>query len=241
MRNTSIKWLVKEEGTVFFGNREYCVNWKGYFCCGQHWCIYANCSVDFRIAVTELSDFTKVKVACCWWSCDICATILQNDIFSLIWQFPLRFYEYKNKSMFVTSSLNNTYHIRYQSKTLNVHQNKTGSKQEKVKHSFFYRDGLCWSLAWYANSGSVMESALCHKMVTWSSSVMLGRGNSSVYFRYTGRVRIFGHFFAVCLVVYLNKRNIDNDVFKLILDSSVTLLCGCYVHLYHTQSWLTTS
>jgi len=42
--------------------------------------------------------------------------------------------------------------------------------------------------------------------------------------------------FAVCLVVYLNKHNIDNDVFKLILDSSVTLLCGCFVNLYHTQS-----
>ena len=40
----------------------------------------------------------------------------------------------------------------------------------------------------------VMESVLCHEMVTWSSSVMLGRGNSFVYFRYTGRVRIFGHF-----------------------------------------------
>jgi len=37
----------------------------------------------------------------------------------------------------------------------------------------------------------------------------------------------FRPLFAVYLVVYLNKHNIDNDVFKLIVDSSVTLLCGC--------------
>ena len=43
-------------------------------------------------------------------------------------------------------------------------------------------------------------------------SVMLGSSNF-VYFRYTGGVRNFGYFFAVCLVVYLNKHNIDNDVF----------------------------
>jgi len=79
-----------------------------------------------------------------------------------------------------------------------------------------------------------MESALCHEMVTWSSSVMLGRGNSSVYFRYTGRVRIFGHFFAVCLVVYLNKHNIDNDVLSLswILLSHfcVAVMLVCITH-----------
>ena len=35
-----------------------------------------------------------------------------------------------------------------------------------------------------------------------------------VYFRYTGRVRNFGYFLLfVCLVVYLNKHNIDNDIF----------------------------
>jgi len=32
-------------------------------------------------------------------------------------------------------------------------------KQEKVKQRLFYRDGLCWSLVWYANTWSVMESA----------------------------------------------------------------------------------
>jgi len=32
-------------------------------------------------------------------------------------------------------------------------------EQEKVKQRLFYRDGLCWSLVWYANTWSVMESA----------------------------------------------------------------------------------
>jgi len=42
--------------------------------------------------------------------------------------------------------------------------------------------------------------------------------------------------FAVCLVVYLIKHNIDNDVLLAILDPPDTLLCGCYVNLYQTQS-----
>ena len=42
-------------------------------------------------------------------------------------------------------------------------------EQEKVKQTLFYRDGVCWSLVWYANLWSVMESALCHEMFTWSS------------------------------------------------------------------------
>jgi len=45
----------------------------------------------------------------------------------------------------------------------------TNHKQQKVKQRLFYRDGLCWSLVWYVNSWSVMESALCHEMFTWSS------------------------------------------------------------------------
>ena len=66
--------------------------------------------------------------------------------------------------------------------------------KKKVKQRLFYRDGLFWILVWYANSWSVMESALCVEMFTWSSKCYALEEYFFVYFRCTGRVRNFGSF-----------------------------------------------
>ena len=83
-----------------------------------------------------------------------------------------------------------------------------------------------------------MGSALCHEMFTWSSklpSVML-KSNFSVYFRYTVAFWLFFRLlFAVCLVVYLNKHNIDNDVcvslsWILLTHFCVAVMLICITH-----------
>ena len=66
MRNTSIKWLVKEEGTDFLGIGNTVLIEKDTFAVDNIDAFMQ--TVRLIIAVTELTDFTKVKVACCWWS-----------------------------------------------------------------------------------------------------------------------------------------------------------------------------
>ena len=70
-------------------------------------------------------------------------------------------------------------------------------KQEKINQRLFYRDDVeAWcDMQIHEALWKVLYVMKCSHGVP---SVMLGRSNFSVYFRYTGRVRNFGYFFAVC-------------------------------------------
>jgi len=55
--------------------------------------------------------------------------------------------------------------------------------------------------------------ALCHEMFTWSSKCYAWGEYSFCLFQVYWACTQFRLLFAVCLVVYLNKQYIDNDVF----------------------------
>jgi len=58
-----------------------------------------------------------------------------------------------------------------------------------------------------------MGSELCHEMFTWSFKCFAWKEKLFCLFQVYWACTQFRLLFAVCLVVYLNKHNIDNDVF----------------------------
>ena len=96
-------------------------------------------------------------------------------------------------------------------------------KQEKVKQRLFYRDGLCWSLVWYANTWSVMESA---------------KGDTPSPLR-TAKRFIFGIAYCVpplyCLAYCIPFNNKNNHFERFLLHKEVKITVCC-MHMY-SNSW----
>jgi len=111
-------------------------------------------------------------------------------------------------------------------------------EQEKGKQRLFYRDGLCWSLVWYANSWIVMGLKCFMSRNVHLEFQVLCLG-VVIFLSISGILGVYAISATFCSLFSSVSKLTHHWQWrfcKLIRDPSDTLLCGCYANLYHTHS-----